>query len=184
MASQEHTVKDALGAPVTFTGKIIAHVGHDNTAPGAHTLPRWTDMTLFRVTEPNSTYRYAVHIAIRTVVYHRNVTPCPERKKTRWVRMTVKELDASDPARYQQLIACRRPGCRPDDLDDLPDSEIIAMESDDYRLVPAATPKDVIRAFYQHSGGINSLAADLLREAAEHDNGIRRALTEPRRLGE
>jgi hypothetical protein len=182
LVPQEYVVEDTLG-PVVLYGEIISQIRHQNGVPGAPMRERWTDMTLYRVLDPNSKYRYAVHVVGRSIVYHRNDTPCAERKVSRWLRDTVKNISLQDPERYKYLVPCRTYGCRPGELENLPDETVVAVETDDHKLLIAPAAKLIVRSFYTEYGKIGSLAADLIRDAASKDQHIRKALSVPRRLG-
>lgn len=179
--AQEFVVKDSLG-PVAFHGEIIAEVKHRNGEPGAPVWRRWTDMTLYRVTEPGSRSRYAIHIVGRSVTYHSADTLCREARKSRWTRITVKELEHTDPGRYEILLPCLERGCRPGDLDSLGDDDVVSVESDDHKLLTATSAKNIIRSLYTEFGKVNTIATTLLQDAATRNSQIRQALEAPRRI--
>lgn len=183
MPDQEFVVQDVLG-PVAFRGEIIAEAKHRNGDPGQPIRRRWTDMTLYRVTEPNSRWRYAVHNVGRSVVYHHGTaTPCREARSARWTRTTVKELHYADLARYEELLPCLERGCKPAALRALDDDYVIAIESDAHKLLTATSAKNIIHILYKEHGKVNTLAAGLLQEAAKVNDQIHQAITAPRRLG-
>lgn len=179
--AQEFVVKDSLG-PVEFSGEIIAEVKHRNGDPGMPVRRRWTDMTLYRVLEPRSKSRYAIHVVGRSVTYHSADTLCRQARNSHWTKITVKELEHSDPDRYEALLPCLDRVCRPGDLDDLDDDAVIWTESDDHKLLTATSAKNIIRAFYGEFGKVNAIATTLLEDAARVNSQIREALEMPRRI--
>lgn len=162
---QEFTVRDRLG-DLTVKGRMLADCRY-----GRMDKPRWTDMALYQVVDPDSEYRYALEYVARSFVYHRADGPCA-RKGHRIT--TVSEVRASE-HRWRWLFPCRKPGCRPGELESMNDNDRIAEEKDNPHLYVCRDAPDILKRLYQHSGEISELAVKLLTQAAQKDPAIARA---------
>lgn len=170
-------VRDAAG-PLQFKGAAVADLSWDYDAAYESGHNRWTDITLYRVLEEGSPYAYAIQIVGRSVLYHRVNSPCRSG-----VNMTVGYLRRDDD-RYQALISCEKRGCAPDDLEDLKDSDMVAVEEDLYTLYKCASPVEVVEIMQNRStrGQMSNLSIKLLQAASRVDVDIYNAMKQTRRL--
>lgn len=170
---QEFTVRDQLGE-LTLRGRILA-----DCRWGRSDKPRWTDMVLYGVVDPESEFKYALETIARSFVYHRVGGPCVRAGHP--IRM-IDEVKQSE-HRWRWLVPCTRHGCRPPDLEKMRPSDRIAEEKDRHHLYLCKDPKDILRRLYKEKGEISGLAAKLLHMAAENDPEIATAWRDaPRRV--
>lgn len=172
----EITVKDEAG-PLKFYGQTIADLSwtYDDAYERGHN--RWTDIALYRVLEEGSSYRYALQVVGRSVLYHRMNSPC-----RRGINTTV-GLIRRDEARYDALIPCPRPGCQPVDLDELTDNEMVAVEEDLPTLYRCSSAVEVVEVLQKrgHGGQMSGLNMKLL-QVASRDPEIAQAMLRTRRI--
>lgn len=172
METREFIVHDRVGQ-FAFKGRILSDCRY-----GANTRkPRWTDMALYQVDDSEDGYCYLWEVAARSRVYHKiNGGKCT---RERHLRTSVGDLKKIAPD-WPSLVPCHL--CNPGALATLDDRVRIAREGDDPSAYPCVNAQDIVKRIYREKGEISHLAAQMLREAAENDPEIKRALKAPRRL--
>lgn len=175
MTKNEIVVRDGFRS-FTFPGKEIVDLSWDVATVRAKGRYRWTDMILYRMLG-DGPYEYILQVIGRTVVYHRPGSPCG-----RGARMSVSNLYASDPDRYDILEPCPERGCKPKDLEHLDNTDIVSVEEDRYTLDKCKTLNDLIDALRDEDGKVSGLGDKLLTTAKMADKGIRDAMSTPEPL--
>lgn len=161
------TVRDS-GGPRYFHGyKMVDLSWSAETALAANKL-RWTDLILYRVTDKTAPWKYVLQSIGRSVVYHVPGNPC-----NRGIDSPVGIL-YEDRERYDNLLPCNVPGCRPKPLEDLDDHDRVSVEEDRYKLNRCTTPDDIMDAL-RIGGVISDLGQRLLVSAAAVDADIAEA---------
>lgn len=170
-------VQDAAG-PLRFQGTVVADLSWDYDAAYESGHNRWTDITLYRVLEDDSPYKYVVQVVGRSVMYHRVNGKCRSG-----VNMPVGLLRQDD-SRYQALISCDKRGCAPADLDELDDADMVAVEEDLYTLYRCKDAVEVITIMQNRGnrGQMSNLSVKLLQAASRLDPAFREAMMRTRRL--
>lgn len=151
-----------------FWGVEIAEVSTEKSS-----LPRWTEMRLYRVTD--GTGRYVLNIIGRSVVYHRTNDVC-----NAGIPVTADNLpDDAEP--------CAK--CKPVDLDDLVDDDTVDFEEDRYTVHVVDGPDAVIgklrnprTATESRLGAISGPGQRLLAIASANDPDMHHAVTTVERL--
>lgn len=179
-------VRDRIG-PLAFQGQMIADVSWTYEEAAESGNDRWTNITLYRVHEGTTPYKYVIQVIGRSVIYHLADGPCGKG-----VRMKVGLLSAaSDQERYDALRPCGVRGCNPLDLEDLSPDDTVAVEVDRPTLHKCADADQVVRVLYaagppSHNGGepkdFSWLNMRLLTAASSVDPDIEAALTGVRQL--
>lgn len=179
-------VLQAREGPRSFRGYVVVDLSLDPAMvidPPSHFSSgpryRWTDMSLYRVKDPQVSAMYVVYVVGRSVLYHR-----PEGSCRKGVMSTVGSL--VNDVRYELLRPCREPECYPaepwDFLEDLEDGDRVAVEQERYTLHKCADAQDVIEQLSSSGGVMSSLSMKLLQEAALEDSDIAAALMRERPL--
>lgn len=183
MEATEIVVRDAVGRPVPFLGVKMVDLSWDaqtatSSQGGRRPVTRWTDMVLYQVTDSGSPYEYVLWITGRSVVYHKAGNRCDRGVGQRGVNVNVGKLGETE--RYDVLVAC--PSCRPTELDELNNADMVAVEEDRYTLHRCTDADALIEALEDRDGNISGLSIRLLNNAAEIDPAIRQAMQKERTL--
>lgn len=133
MEQSEHPTNDQ--DLIRITGEDRTYVFHGalitDVTTEASTLPRWTEIELYRFTD--GTARYLVHIIGRSVIYHRSGSVCNSGVPTPMFDLTE---DAEPCPR------CRPPKYVDSDQDDI----VVDVESDRHTVAVCATVPEVFNA--------------------------------------
>lgn len=195
MEDKEFIVQDRLGSLI-LRGFLLS----DRRYGSEHNKPRWTDMALYRLTRTERDYsrtvrsggpdqplflepgrnersfRYALEIIARSWVYHDATGPCVKERHT---VVSVGKIRQSV-GRWENLLPCAK--CKPADLEDMSDDQVIAEENPDTHLYLCLDAQSLLRRLYRHSGEISGLAAKLLTDASLADPAIAAALKTKRKI--
>jgi hypothetical protein len=183
----EEVVLQEAGGWVSFRGYLIKKV---STRTG--TQPRWTELSLYKVTDENG--GYALANTGRSVLYHQPGPPC-----NLGVTKLIRELSDEE---YEELeshnmLLERYPGdpkalpaCNPVDLDQLDAGTPVAVELNLHEVTKCATAASVQDELTQprrnRDGTVTRFLSEpaqrLLNEAAEVDRDIAEALAKVRPL--
>ncbi len=177
--SEKIVVRDASGRWF-FQGYLISDLAWRNkvVAEGGGGRLRWTDMQLYRATDPTKPFKYVLQTTSKSIVYHRADGACPHG-----LRQTVEKL-LRNRDRYEALRPCPEclPGVDAHHLDSLEESAAVNVEQDRPTLYKCRTIEQVIDSLRGRDGTIVGLGLGLLDEAAENDPDIERALAMERPL--
>lgn len=159
-------VRDQDG-PLEFDGTMVADLSwtYDMAKTYGHT--RWTDLTLYRVTQEGSQYEYVLQVVGRSLLYHSVNGLCRSG-----INLTV-GMVYQDTERYEALEACKQ--CNPPDLDDLDLSAMVSVEEDLptlYRCRDAAEFLAVMEERISRERNRNGLSRKLLKVASNVDAAI------------
>ena len=169
-------VKDEDG-PLEFVGEMVADLSWTYDIADGYGHKRWTDLTLYRVRQPESEYTYVLQVVGRSVLYHRAGGTCRSG-----INLPVGVV-MRDAERYQALKAC--PDCQPKDLDYLHESEVVAVEEDLptlHRCRNAAEFVEVMNSRIRRERNKNGLSMKLLKVASAVDPAIAAEQVKTRRL--
>lgn len=170
-------VRDEFG-PLEFVGETVADLSWTYAAAAQYGHDRWTDITLYRVLQKGSEYKYVIQVVGRSVLYHNPNGVCHAG-----VNLAVAML-AQNTARYEALKACDKVGCRPEDLNKLADAAIVSVEEDLYTLHRCRDALAVLDVLYNRSKREkrSGLSMKLLQTASKVDDDIATAMMRTRRL--
>jgi len=169
-------VKDQSG-PLEFVGEMVADLSWTYEIADTYGHKRWTDLTLYRVREPDSEYMYVLQVVGRSVLYHRTGGPCRSG-----INLPV-SMVMRDEERYRELKAC--PDCNPKDLDYLEESESVAVEEDLPTLHRCRTAREFVNVMndrISRERNKNGLSMKLLKVASAVDPNIAAEQVKTRRL--
>lgn len=174
IAEQTLRVEEATGI-TEFTGRPLAAVSTRTGKQG-----RWTQLVLYWHRDD----RYVYVKSGKSVVYHKADSRCNTGR-----HITVSDLYAqSEPEYWDDLTRCHV--CRPAELDDLEDDDVISVETDRNAVIACADVPDLLDNLQwqdHHTPRVpgqtlSSPAERLLKMAAEKDPDIRRAIMKVRKL--
>lgn len=159
-------VRDQDG-PLEFQGEMVADLSWTYEMAKTYGHLRWTDLTLYRVTQEGSPYKYVLQVVGRSLVYHAVSGVCRSG-----INLTV-SMVYQDQARYEALEACQQ--CSPPDLDDMDLSATVSVEEDLptlYRCRDAADFLEVMGKRIAQERNRNGLSRKLLKVATNVDPEI------------
>jgi hypothetical protein len=168
-------VRDEAG-PLEFAGESVADLSWTYDVAESYGHVRWTDLTLYRVLEEGSEWRYVIQIVGRSVVYHKVGDQC-----SAGIPRTVAMLKRN-PERWNALRVC--PTCDPEDLEDLAPGDVVAVEEDLPTLHRCRSAAEVVNVMHARSARErkNGLSLKLLQISSEVDEDIADELRKTRRL--
>lgn len=168
---EEFVVCDDFG-PFSITGRKIADLSWTYDVARERGYTHWTDIFVFSV--DGETYRYGVQILGRSLVYHRDDSPCHKG-----MRMTVGKL-AEDEDRYDGVDPCQAPGCKPKDLQDLKSTDTIWVEMDLPKYYKCSDADDLVATLSRHGRRqgrpVSGLNMKALQQASLVDDDVKAAV--------
>jgi hypothetical protein len=176
MELKEFVVHDRLPGPgLTIRGRQLAL----RKGRGYTTMPRWTDMALYEIVDPDSEWRYAFEKIAQSIVYHNPNGPCASRARGHVTQ--VGDIRQTRPE-WWKLVPCEKKPCAPGSIRTLPDSTRVIEEQPEPSLYLCTDPGDILKQLYRRRGEISSVAAEVLKQAARQDPRIAEAWSVMRRV--
>jgi hypothetical protein len=178
-ASNVIVVRDKEG-PLSFRGEVMVDLSWSVEEADARRHAKWTDIVLYRDTDPKSPFEYALQIIARSLLYHKVVGGC-----RRGVAVPVSHL-AKDMVRYEFLTACPEPGCNPPELDNLQDNDLVSSEEPIYTLHRCRDADELALVLDKRSrmGAPSGINMKLKQVASQMDPAIEMAILRLRQAAE